>query len=130
MKFFQDSLENVAESLEPEDFKLTKNAFRDYEKLRLITKKGIYPFGYIDSFDRFNETDLPSKDRFFSELRQEGISTEEYSRAKLIWEKFNCRNFGEYSDIYCLSDTLILADCFEKFRKLFIEKYQVYPCHC
>ena len=72
---------------------------------------------------------MPSKDRFFSKLRQEGISTEEYSRAKLICEKFKCKNLGEYSDIYCLSDTLILADCFEKFRKFFIEKHQIDLCH-
>ena len=92
MKFFQDSLEYIAESLELKYFILTKNAFRDDEKLRLgeavslklLTKKGIYPYDFIDSFDRFNETDLPSKDRFFSKLRQECISTEEYSRAKLI----------------------------------------------
>ena len=69
MNFFQDSLEKVAEYLELEDFKLTKNAFSDYEKLRLLTEKGIYPYDYIDSFERFDETDLPSKDKFFSKLR-------------------------------------------------------------
>ena len=71
MKFFQDSLENVAKSLELEDFKLTKNAFRDNEieqsdneeKLNRIAKKGIFPY----SFDKFNETELPSKDQFFSD---------------------------------------------------------------
>ena len=130
MKFFQDSLEKVAESLSPEDFNLTrKHMSNDEEKVQLLTKKGIYPYDYIDSFDKFNETDLPSKDKFFSRLRKSGITEEEYQRAKLIWNKFNCKNLGEYSDLYCLSDTLILADCFEKFRKFFLENHEIDPCH-
>ena len=130
MKFFQDSLEKVAESLSSEDFKLThRHTVDDEEKVRLLTKKGIYPYDYIDSFDRFNETDLPSKDKFFSRLRKSGITEKEYLRAKLIWNKFNCKNLGEYSDLYCLSDTLILADCFEKFRKFFINNHKIDPCH-
>ena len=60
------------------------NLFDDEEKLKLITKKGIYSYDYIDSFDRFHETELPSKDKFFSRLKQTNISTEEYLRAKLI----------------------------------------------
>ena len=51
------------------------------KKLRLITKKCIYPYDYIDSFDRFNETELSSKDKFFSRLKQEYIRGKQYLRA-------------------------------------------------
>ena len=38
--------------------------------LEMTKKKGIYPYDYIDSFDRFNKIELPSKDKFFSKLKQ------------------------------------------------------------
>ena len=78
MKIFQESIEKVAESLTSEGFKFTKNKFGDNEeKLRLMTKKGIYPYDYIDSYNRFNETESHLKDKFFSRLKQTNVLTEE-----------------------------------------------------
>jgi hypothetical protein len=43
--------------------------------------KGIFPYEWLDSFEKFDCTELPSKDAFYSELDEEGITDEEYERA-------------------------------------------------
>ena len=54
-------------------------------KLKLLLKKGIYPYEYMDSFERFSETQLPEKEKFYSSLSGEGITDEEYEHAKKVW---------------------------------------------
>ena len=71
--------------------------------------------------------DLQLKDEFFSKLNDSGISDEDYSHAKNIWEKFNCRNIGEYCDLYCRTDVLLLADVFENFRNTCLKRYKLDP---
>ena len=35
----------------------------DINKFKLLLTKGVYPYEYMDSWIRFNETELPSKDK-------------------------------------------------------------------
>ena len=65
--------------------KNNKDNLRELDKLKLtpkqkelITRKGVYPYEYIDSVDRFNETQLPPKEAFYSSLNGEGISDDDY----------------------------------------------------
>ena len=69
------------------------------ECLKLVKEKGVYLYQYMDSFNKFNECELPNKDTFFSSLNGVGISDEDYSRAKNVWNAFNVKNLGEYYDI-------------------------------
>ena len=69
-----------------------------------MTKKGVYPYYYMDSFDKFEQTELPSKDDFYSILADEHISEEEYQHAQNVWNTFNLKNIGEYHDLYLKSD--------------------------
>ena len=75
----------------------------------------------MDSWDRFNETELPSKDKFYSELNLEDISDDDYADAINVWNTFNISNLGEYHDLYVKLDTALLADVFENFRDKHIE---------
>ena len=83
----------------------------------------------MDSWERFEEKNLPLKDEFFSKLNDSGISDEDYSHTKNIWEKFNCKNIGEYCDLYCRIDVLFLADVFENFRNTCLKQYKLDPAH-
>ena len=67
----------------PEDaFKLTRTlAHHD-----LLPRKGVYPYEYIDSFARFDETQLPPKSAFESSLTEEGISAADYAHAQNVWQ--------------------------------------------
>ena len=83
----------------------------------------------MGSWEKFNETSLPNKEYFCSELNKEQITNEDYSHAQKVWNTFKIKNLGEYHDLYVQSDTSLLADVFENFRDKCIEKYELDPAH-
>ena len=83
----------------------------------------------MDSWEKFDETTLPPKKDFHSELNLEDISDEDYTHAQKVWDVFEIRNRGEYNDFYVQNDTLLLQDVFEKFRDTCIEIYRLDPSH-
>ena len=101
----------------------------DLNKFVLLLRKGVYPYEYMDSWERFNETSLPPKESFYSELNLEDISDKDYLHAQKVWDVFEIRNLGEYHDLYVQTDTLLLADVYEKFRDKCIEIYGLDPSY-
>ena len=81
----------------------------------------------MDSWERFDETLLPNNEAFYSELKLEDITGEEYEHAQRVWEVFRIKNLGEYHELYVQSDTLLLADVFEHFKDKCIEIYGLDP---
>ena len=79
---------------------------KDPNNFILLLRKGVYPYEYMDSWERFDETELPSQKSFYSELNLEGISDEDYNHVKRVWDTFNVKNLGDYLDLYVQSDTL------------------------
>ena len=73
------SLDRLSSNLSEDMFINTKNGFKGLEeyKYKLIKKKAIYPYDYMDSSNRFNETSLPSRKYFYSILNDTNISKEE-----------------------------------------------------
>jgi hypothetical protein len=98
-------------------------------KLKLLTRKGVYPYEYMSSFERFNERELPSKADFFSTLSSEDISVQDYEHAQKVWQVFNIKTIGEYHDLYVATDVNLLSDVFETFRNMCMEYYQLDPAH-
>ena len=90
INFLQSSLDKLVKSTD--SFPIMQRTFREEDKRRLLQKKGIYPYEYMDSFERFDETALPKKEKFYSSLNGKGISDEEYAHAQEVWAKFGCRN--------------------------------------
>ena len=82
----------------------------------------------MDSWERFNDTSLPDKKYFYSELNLEDITDKVYSHAQKVFEYFYT-GIGDYHDLYVQCDTLLLADVFEKFRDTCIEIYGLDPSH-
>ena len=101
----------------------------DLNKFVLLLRKGVYPYEYMDSWERFHETLLAPRKAFYSELNLEHISDKDYNYAQKVWEVFGINNLGEYHDLYVQCDTLLLADVFEKFRDTCIEIYGLDPSH-
>ena len=89
----------------------------------LLLRKGVYPYEHINSWERFDETLLPDKKAFLSNLNIKDITDVEYRHVKWVFKEFNIKNLGEYHDLYVQSDTLLLADVFECFRSMCIEIY-------
>lgn len=101
----------------------------DREKVLLITQKGVYPYDYMDNFNKFNDVQLPLKEEFFSKLDNKDISNEDYERAQKVWKTFNLKSMHEYHDLYLNTDILLLADVFENFRTLTLNQKQLDPAH-
>ena len=57
----------------------------------------------------------------------EDITDADYAHAKRVCKTFKIKVLGEYYDLYVLSDTLLLADVFENFRKMSLEIYERDP---
>ncbi|XP_068735762.1 uncharacterized protein [Montipora capricornis] len=117
-------------------FRIDRVIRRDYKKKQALVKwKGysdefnrVYPYDFMDSFDKFNEK-LPSKEDFHSILNDQHITDDQYKHAQNVWNTFNLKNMGEYHDLYLKSDILLLADVFENFRKTCLQYYKLDPCH-
>ena len=101
----------------------------EINKFILLLRKGVYPDEYMDSLERFNETSLPDKKPFYSELNLEDITDKDYAHAQKVFEEFKLKNLGDYHDLYVQSDTLLLADVFGNFRNKCIEIYELDPAH-
>ena len=128
-QFMSSSLDKLVSNLPKDSFKYTSQTFGLGKRFNLMTKKGVYPYDYMDSFDRFNETQLPNKENFYSLLNDEHITNEQYEHAKSVWNQFKLKTMGEYHDLYLKSDILLLADVFENFRKTCLQYYKLDPSH-
>ena len=95
----------------------------DTNKFILLLRKGVYPYEYMDSWERFNETSLPDKKAFYSKLYLEDITDKDYVHAQEVFKELKLKNLGDYHDLYVQSDTLLLAYVFENFRNKYINKY-------
>ena len=128
-RFMHDSLSNLVDNLSELKIKeidndvLIKRFYNTYQlskndinKFKLLLRKGVYPYQYMDSWKKFNETKVPSKDNFYSILNLEDISADDYAHAINVWNTFNINNLDEYHDLYVKLDTAVLADVFENFR--------------
>ena len=70
---------------------------------------------------------MPEKEEFYSNLNMEDITDADYMHAKRVCKDFEIKNLGEYHDLYLKSDTLLLADVFENFRKMCLKIYHLDP---
>ena len=102
---------------------------KDLNKFILLLRKGVYPYEYMDNWERFDETSLPDNESFYSSLNMENIDDIDYRHGNNVFKKFKLKNLGEYHDLYVQSDTLLLADVFENFRNMCIKVYELYPAH-
>ena len=127
-KFMATSLDKLLDNLPKDDFNNVKRYYVD-DKLSLLTEKGIYPYKYMDSPEKLKETQLPSKEAFYSILNGEGISDENYTHARKVWKTFEMKNLEDYHNLYNQVDVLLLADVFENFRDICIKNYNLDPAH-
>ena len=128
MLFMNSSLDKLVKNLSEKDFKYLVEEFSD-EQLKLVKEKGICPYEYFNSFEKFNERKLPGICKFFISLKNRGINEKEYQRAINVWKVFKIKNLGGYYDLYLKTDVSLLCDVFEKFIKTSLEYYCLDPSH-
>ena len=101
----------------------------DLNKFFLLLRKAIYPYAYMDSWERFDENKIPPKEAFYSELSLENTTDKDYEHVKKVWKVFKIKNLGQFHDLYVQFDIFFLADLFEHFRNKCIEFYKRDPVH-
>ena len=95
----------------------------------IIFSKRVYPYSYVDSREKFAETQLPSICEFHDKLKNKPLSAEDYLRAQDAWRRFGCETLKDYHDHYLRTDVLLLADVFENFRKTVLKTHGLDPLH-
>ena len=125
-KFMSTSLEKLVDNLPKESFKNLNNFYKG-EELKLLLRKGVFPYDWFDGLDKLNKTQLPSKNEFYSILNDENISDNDYKHAQNVWETFNMETMRDYHNLYINSDVLLLADVFENFRDVCSKNYGLDP---
>ncbi|XP_043280369.1 uncharacterized protein [Venturia canescens] len=128
-RFMASSLEKLASDLS--ELRIVRGEFPHLsdEKFELLTRKGVFPYEYADSVDKLQDIELPPKASFHSSLTGSDISDADYEHAKRVWDEFEIRSLGEYSDLYLKTDVLLLADVFENFRNNSVAAYGLDPAH-
>lgn len=149
MTHLSTGLDKLVEMLDVGDLKATNAWVKslsvsddDFElKMKECVKKGEYPYEYMTSWLKFDETELPPSSAFFSSLKFQGKTFKELSReekeelekkrrrALVIWKMFGCKTMWDFHDFYMKLDVYLLCDVFEKYRSTSLDKFGLDPCH-
>jgi len=140
-RFLEGSLEVLTKILnekegELEDkFPYTKQFFNENypnikdEDFKYIIQKGVFPYEYLDSFDKLNDKNLPDIKEFYSSIKDKNITLEDYNRAIKVFNLLKCKNLKDYLEDYLSIDVFLLCDIFEEFRKTSKKYYNLDPAH-
>ena len=132
---FKDSLKFMSSSLGALVNNLAKHVLKNInkyytpEEVELIKQKGFYPYEYMDTEEKFNDTKLPPPQAFYSKLSGKGITNKDYKHACNVWKTFKMETFKDYHKLYNITDVLLLADVFENFRNLCLKIYGLDPAY-
>ena len=128
---FIDSFKFTSKSLAELAGNLTQHCnlerYFEGEKLKLVKRKGVYPYDYMSSFEKLGETCLPPIECWYSKLNDKGIDEEDYAHANKVWDEFQMETMRDYHDLYLKTDVLLLADVFEEFRNVCLKHYKLDP---
>jgi len=84
----------------------------------------------MEDRDVFKETILPPKEAFYSKLKMQGVTNDEYEHAQQMWNRYGYCTIEDYTTLYVKLDTVLLADVFEQFCQLAFQQYGLDPAHC
>jgi hypothetical protein len=131
MQFLPTGLDSLVKNLAEvgdHKFQILKESFG--EKYKYLMRKGVFPYEYIDGWERFKETKFPKRRCFYSSIRDENVAREDYKYGKYLYRHiFKCKDLGDWHDIYLETDTLLLACVFEDFRNMAFKTYGLDPSY-
>ena len=93
-KFMASSLDYLVKNLGKDKLHHVRREFGG--KTDLISRKGVYPYDFMGCFDKFSETKLPPKEKFYNRLNETHISDEDYDHARNVWKGLNLKYMGKY----------------------------------
>jgi len=114
-RFLSTGFETWTNNLEKQQFKHTRQTFSD-EQCELLTRKGVYPYNYVDCLDKLDETQLPPKKAFYSNLNDSDITVEDYERAQKVWKYFDIKTMRGYHNLRIKTYVFCLLMCLKIFE--------------
>lgn len=126
-RFMSSSLENITKTLPKTEFHHLEQQFKYHPSCDLLKMKNFYPYEYMDSYEKLNETCLPPISSFYSTLTNSQISEENYEHAQKVWRVFGCKTLLDFTLLYLKVDCMILCCCSEFFRKRFLKDFNLDP---
>ena len=131
-KFMNTSLDKLDQNLPSDQFTLLEQHFQTWPEssTKLLKQKGCFPYCYIDSFEKLQETQLPPREKWTNSLQQFEVTVTEAENARAIevFNLFQCQNMGEYYNLYLKTDVFLLAAVVLCFRNVCYETYGLDCC--
>lgn len=128
-RFMNSALDTLSSYMT--EFPNIKSEFSELNdnQFNLLTKKGVFPYDFMESFNKFNLESLSEKQNFYNRLEGNNISDKQYAHVQRIWNTFNIKSLGEYTDLRIRTDILLLADVFQQFRRSSHKTHSLDPVH-
>ena len=120
--FIKCSLKDLSEKLNDENKIITREHFKD--NFELLNEKTCFPYEWSTEKNIYNK-ELPLIENFYSSLKLDNISKEDYNKTLKIYKKLNCQNIKDYFDIYLKLDICLQADIFNMFRNTICDKFEI-----
>ena len=120
--FVKGSLSSLSDKLSDNDKIVTKKHFPD--NFELLKTKVSFPYEWLRR-ENIYDKELPTIDKFYSSLKLQNISEEEYNKTLEICKKLKCKNIKEYLDIYMTLDVCLQTDIFNSFRNIIWDKFEI-----
>jgi hypothetical protein len=81
--------------------------------------KGFFPYDYFDSYEKINDTKLPSHELFFSKMKNKNITDDEYKICVNAWKDNNMKTFKDFLEWYNNLDVLPFVEAIEKMKEFY-----------
>ena len=125
-KFMANSLDKLVNNLKPEQFENVQKHFD--VNFDTLLRNGVFPYNWLNSLEKLDQTQLPPKEVFYSKLNNSNITDDDFEHALKVWDNFKIKTFREYHDLYMKLDVLLLIDVFENFRSVCLKNHGLDPC--
>ncbi|CAL8104538.1 unnamed protein product [Orchesella dallaii] len=132
-------LDRVVESLDKSDFDILKQEiFKRYQRdidpitdedVKLLLRKGAYPYKYMNAWARFKEKQLPPIECFYNDLSDEPMDPKIYANAQKVFERFQIKDLGEWHDLYVFLDVLLFTCCLISLREEMFSSFDLCVTH-
>ena len=120
--FIKGSLSELSKNLLDKDKIITKQHFPD--NFELLKEKTCFPYQWLTN-ENLLDKELPTINKFYSSLKLQNITKEEYNKTINIHKKLGCKNVKDYLEIYMKLDITLQADIFNTFRNTIWNKFEI-----
>ena len=120
--FVKGSLSELSKNLLDKDKIITKKHFPD--NFELLKEKLSFPYEWLTN-ENIHNKELPSIDKFYSCLKLQNVSKEEYDKTIDIYKKLKYKNIKDYLEIYMKLDVCLQNAIFNAFRNTIWDKFEI-----